>query len=900
MARRPSTVSLSSVGSGSGLPKLAQLPPLPGLPSRPSRSLSNGTPPISRKASVNAAQIDFRSGENWDPDDLFTRHTVAEVKVIQQRLRADADAKQEELRLMVGERYRDLLQASTSIISLGHSSNHVLHALGEMRAVTSAIETVESPKLAGPGQGDTQLQSMQSLAAHLKLLLDSPEHLWRLMEKKMYLHAAWLFLLSRVVHRSLLRHSANGEEEGLANLGIDISEQFPLVQRQWEAISQFRSQITHKATLSLREPNLNSSEVCAILFALHLLESRPFAEALNTFLSQRSRSLTTALSRHKERIPNGNGSAPELSRLESRSTDSQTSKAELRDVRQKSKAVLDIVSRTLGSARAVFLGDANEPPLMQRVITHIHAPVPSSSDDLPSEVRVTSQTLLSSLPSSNHFLLLPEAIKGYKPYLDADSLSQEKQARFSSSLVDWFEGARENLRTAMTSWFANLATVRELWETRALCRKSIRTSQGLNAEEKGLLNGTVDAICRARAEQIWKSMLTSTDVAFREHLDSALTELRQPDGLDKLDAQPVRYMLQAPTITFSSHGGKSPSLPFRQYSHSLEQQISGRTPLLQDVLNTVETRIQALRQDLDTMRGQDEDTQMLASQLVEHYCNDADSMCNSICDALQAALDHLQEVSASALCQMVFLARLADELASSSRLLKRIGCSVSATDSFRTRLQALCQSIMERWQGHVIDKALDDYWSYFHGSAVDHKTDDVPERDPARPTVAAVNSVLVLTTSLQQLGGLLDPSRANVRTRRLLEGFATNFLRRLQENSEHPDLAQADVAKDLVFLYVLVTAWPSDDASIGSQLREAATAMSSQDFDSARVAMMSTVTKMQLLFGLLLPSASLEEKTHGQPKAKSPPIEPQSHTAIEVVKPSARFGLLLVGTSHGR
>lgn len=71
---------------------------------------------------------------------------------------------------------------------------------------------------------DIRLHSLQSLAAHLKLLLDSSEHLWRLMEKKLYLHAAWLFLLSRVVHRSLLRHGEEEDEEGgWASLGIDIS-----------------------------------------------------------------------------------------------------------------------------------------------------------------------------------------------------------------------------------------------------------------------------------------------------------------------------------------------------------------------------------------------------------------------------------------------------------------------------------------------------------------------------------------------------------------------------------------------------------------------------------------------------------------------------------------------------
>ena len=70
---------------------------------------------------------------------------------------------------------------------------------------------------------DIHLQSMQSLAAHLKLLLDSSEHLWRLMERKMYLHAAWLFLLSRVVHRSLMTHGGmDDDDSGLETLGIDI------------------------------------------------------------------------------------------------------------------------------------------------------------------------------------------------------------------------------------------------------------------------------------------------------------------------------------------------------------------------------------------------------------------------------------------------------------------------------------------------------------------------------------------------------------------------------------------------------------------------------------------------------------------------------------------------------
>lgn len=769
-----------------------------------------------------------------------------------------------------------------------------------MRNVTSAIQTVDSPKLAGPGQGDTHLQSMQSLAAHLKLLLDSPEHLWRLMEKKMYLHAAWLFLLSRVVHRSLLKHGADEDDEGWVALSIDISEQFPLVQRQWEAISQFRSQITHKATLSLREPNLTSSEVCAILLALHLLESRPFAEALNTFLSQRTRCLANALARHKERMQNGFSSGPHSSHHVG-SAEAPAAKTELRDVRQRSKTVLDIVSRTLGTARTIFLDEDHEPSLMRKVIACLQASTPSSSEELPPEVRLTSQILLSSLPSSNHFLLLPATIKGYKPYVDVDSLSHEKQVRFSQSLAEWFQSAMQTIRTAMSSWFSSLVTIRELWAARAWCRKLIRSSQGLRSDERTSINAAMDAICRSRAEEIWKSVLTSADATFRSHLESALSQLKQPGGSDLPDAQPARYMLQVPPISLASIG-RGVGSPFQHYSQSLEQQISGRTPLLQGVLNTVETRMQALRVDLDTMRGQDEDTQSLALQLVEHYRDDADSMCNSICDALQAAASLPQEAQASALQEMVFLARLADELSSSDHLLARIGCSDSATDNFRQRLQVLHEDTLQRWQAHVANKALDDYWNNIPGDTTAHMDENVSVHRPGRPTSAAVGCVLALATSLQQLGGLLDPSRMHTRTQKLLGYFAVKFVERLQQKSDVTDSVKAELVKDLIFLHILVTAASPEDAGIGARLQEAVAKLCSEDLESTRNTMISSVSKMQLLFGLLLPSAPIPavEKTPDASKTGSSAIEPSSQTALDVVKPSARFGLLLVGSALGR
>ena len=69
---------------------------------------------------------------------------------------------------------------------------------------------------------DQRLRALQSLSAHLKLLLDTPEHLWRLLESKKYLQATWLFLLARVVHRALMTEDEDGDQQWQI-YGIDVS-----------------------------------------------------------------------------------------------------------------------------------------------------------------------------------------------------------------------------------------------------------------------------------------------------------------------------------------------------------------------------------------------------------------------------------------------------------------------------------------------------------------------------------------------------------------------------------------------------------------------------------------------------------------------------------------------------
>ena len=60
----------------------------------------------------------------------------------------------------------------------------------------------------------------------MKLLLDAPEHIWRLLERKKYLHAGWLFLLARIIYQALVQEDTEDESDW-TSYGIDIQVREP-------------------------------------------------------------------------------------------------------------------------------------------------------------------------------------------------------------------------------------------------------------------------------------------------------------------------------------------------------------------------------------------------------------------------------------------------------------------------------------------------------------------------------------------------------------------------------------------------------------------------------------------------------------------------------------------------
>ncbi|PFH49700.1 hypothetical protein AMATHDRAFT_147119 [Amanita thiersii Skay4041] len=539
------------------------------------------------------------------PDELFTRYSVPEVKAVVQKLRFEADQKRQELRLMVGERYRDILQASASIISIANSSKRVIQALDESKMVILNQDgppySHDSPTLKETDHLDTHLHVLQQLTAHIKVLLDAPEHLWRLIEGGNYLTATWLFLLTRVVHKALVRN--NDQDEGVwKSQGIDVMSEFPLVQRQWDVISQFRSQIIHKATLSLRDSGTTSEATCAALMTLHLLDSRPLTETLGVYLSQRSKTLVQMLSR--------NVNQPNMALLSTNDQDHNIASASLptlnsqvaslQEVKEAIRAALAIVMQTVKSARDLFDQPGSSKANILHLLQSMHPDIPKSQSlsTLPPELFLDTPSVLSVMLSSTQFQFLPPEIRSYKPYVDLGSdTALILQTHVTNKVGEWFGKSLEKLENSISQWLAQLQHVKDVWSVRSSVWRWITISE-MREEEISLFLNTLDKLFSSRIENLWKNILLKMQHTFKEQLDLAMLGFRS-DGDDTIVESPTRLLFQAPSLPQQSQLGFGLATdPFEKYHAALRKQLLARTHMLDLVLSILENCASSIQDDI--------------------------------------------------------------------------------------------------------------------------------------------------------------------------------------------------------------------------------------------------------------------------------------------------------------
>ncbi|RUS21705.1 hypothetical protein BC937DRAFT_91791 [Endogone sp. FLAS-F59071] len=271
-------------------------------------------------------------------DDLFANHSIPDLRLMEKKTRADIESKRQELRLMVGERYRDLISAADAIVSMRKNALSVQDMLDKMQdsCNVNAIKRRASAMLPGRNKDvatEQRKRYLYTAAAQIKLLVDVPEQIWHALEQDHYLTAARLYLIAKVVYKNL-----QAEQEDMM---FTVETTFPVVQRQWDAVSHFKTQIVQKSVQYLKVVEQSEQNVAETLCALMLLDDATVKDTFKRLLDMRTIALTELFT----------------SSLAT-SGDQQTI---IHKLAERLREIIEVIRRTLHHINAVYIRSADLP-----------------------------------------------------------------------------------------------------------------------------------------------------------------------------------------------------------------------------------------------------------------------------------------------------------------------------------------------------------------------------------------------------------------------------------------------------------------------------------------------------------------------------------------------------------
>uniref|UniRef100_A0A903Z058 Conserved oligomeric Golgi complex subunit 1 n=1 Tax=Anopheles minimus TaxID=112268 RepID=A0A903Z058_9DIPT len=226
---------------------------------------------------------------NIDVDQLFKQHNIAEIDLVHKRLLNEIELKREELRTMVGERYRDLLKAADTIGDMKESAGSII---GNIDRITARCQQLNDHNLIGFRTG-TDYQRMQKkhrdhnfhgVIVQIKLLTSLPEMIWSRIDNEDYFVATQLFIFARHISTGL---SLDTERETM--------RKFPVAAKQWQVLSQFFFTIEAACRESLGREELSVAVASKSLASWLLLESCPVEQTLSMFTERRSKAFLDVL-----------------------------------------------------------------------------------------------------------------------------------------------------------------------------------------------------------------------------------------------------------------------------------------------------------------------------------------------------------------------------------------------------------------------------------------------------------------------------------------------------------------------------------------------------------------------------------------------------------------------------
>lgn len=540
-----------------------------------------------------------------DPDKLFEEKSIVEIEGTQKNIQDEIERKKEELRTMVGERYRDLIEAADTISDMQHTAAGVINRIQNMETMCGAFQQRQllGFQLDLSKASHTTLNNHDStgigLAVQVKILVAVPEQIWVAVEKEDYLLGTQLFLLAR--------HIKTGFRLESSPL---LEEMMPVVTRQWAAISHFQEKLVNGSLEALGSPDIKPICAARYLCVLALLDNMNGEALLDRFLQVRHTALSSILLKGDDKA----------------------------NVKHRISASLHLLLNTLSLLHSCFVegrGGQQEGLIWQHLIalTQQEAPIVNSHGSSCLSLLEILDTL-GLEPTS--LRLLPPVVREFRPtnkYCKESVSLDEVRAHTSR----WLQSLNAFLNDAVNSLLHLVTSIRALQSVRDI---SLKEQLGLsgwdialqklqlpcgsdiwNAYYQPLLSSRV----RVLVEDQWTAALATTRQKLADQLRAILRDKNHQPEHD------LRWFVWRERST------DLPQKPVQSNSHlsshGLLLKCQGYTPRVEALCQSLDGPLSLLLQDLASYV---QDSDIDRSEIQKHF-----QQCSS--NHLQEFCQHIKE-----------------------------------------------------------------------------------------------------------------------------------------------------------------------------------------------------------------------------------------------------------------
>lgn len=215
-----------------------------------------------------------------DPDRLFEQHSIDELTAYHRSLRQQMEGKREELRTMVGERYRDLIEAADTINTMKTGATQTIQTIQDLMVKSKAMSHTASLST-DKSTVNPQNVPYLTLAAEIKCLMMCPEKIWTQVDQRDYLQASQLYLFARHTHTGLTM------DQGRHFSAQHVANVFPVVGRQWASIAHFRDAILQGAKAMLIRTDSTPESCIGAMLSRALIQGFSASDLFEEFLQFR-------------------------------------------------------------------------------------------------------------------------------------------------------------------------------------------------------------------------------------------------------------------------------------------------------------------------------------------------------------------------------------------------------------------------------------------------------------------------------------------------------------------------------------------------------------------------------------------------------------------------------------